>query len=385
MKKVILITGGHCAGKTTILKKLKTIYPEAKFCFCDNDDRYKCKPEQIEAHFVEDLNGPETIMVAEGTRIVPRLMIALGSKAKAHDYDFSVIHVKNSIGIVKARIAKRRQDAGRAGPISDYFNNDEGKLTYEGTGIRQYNALLKYNTYPYKLFQVEAQADFSEQQVILDHIASILSPPKKLVIQIRGTNGSGKSFCCHNLLDKLEGVKLIKDGKVQGYRLKHPNSGPDIYVVGSYENECGGWDTIHTMDEGCERVRRYAAKGSVVFEGMLPSLSVQRFVDLSAIVGGLIWAILDTPLNKCIKYIEARRRNKGIIKPLNPKNTIEHHVAAQRCAEKVFLTGGQTLIYLDHTRAAEQVYEMLTDGTLDGGPITAGYRYEEGRRIALGD
>lgn len=206
---------------------------------------------------------------------------------------------------------------------------------------------------------------------------------KPMVIQIRGTSGSGKSYIAHNLLSKLDGVALTKDGKIQGYRLASPNSGPDIYVTGSYKNECGGVDGIKTMDLACERVRRYAAKGNVVFEGLLGSHIFQRYVDLSQAVGGLVWAFLDTPIELCIKRIEARRQAKGNTKPLNTKNTIGKNTGVHRSAEKA-LAAGQLVIYLDHTRAAEQVYELLIKGTLGGQPPQAGYRYEEGRRIAMG-
>lgn len=205
---------------------------------------------------------------------------------------------------------------------------------------------------------------------------------KRIVVQIRGTSGSGKSYCAFNLLNKLDGVKLMKDGKVQGYRLAPPNGGPDIYLVGKYETDCGGADTIKTQDELCNRVRRYAAKGSVVFEGLLAAHIYTRFSTLSRDLGGMIWAYLDTPLSLCIERIEARRAGRGVTKPLNTKNTVGKHRSIHTSSGKA-LQAGQLVVYLDHRRAAEQVYELLTEGTLDSQLPRAGYRYEEGRRIAL--
>lgn len=204
-----------------------------------------------------------------------------------------------------------------------------------------------------------------------------------MVIQIRGTSGSGKSYCVYNLLNKLDGTTLTKDGKIQGYKLSHPTRGPAIYALGKYETACGGCDTIKTQDDLCDRARRWAKKGSVVFEGLLCSNIFQRYVDLSHNIGGLTWAFMDTPLSISIARVAQRRVARGNTKPLNPANTTNKHVQTHQAATKA-LEAGELVIYLDHKRAADQVFEMLTKGTLDGKPPKAGYRYDEGRKIALG-
>lgn len=204
-----------------------------------------------------------------------------------------------------------------------------------------------------------------------------------MIVQLRGTSGSGKSECVHRLLDRLPGVKLMRDGRVQGYRLDWP--GGDIYVVGSYDNICGGCDTIKTQDALCDRVKRYAQRGQVIFEGLLCSNSIQRYVDLSAqLPTPLVWAMLDTPLKTCLMRIEARRQERGAKTPFNPHNTTDKHATALRVSMAALSKHKQMVVYLDHTRAPAQVYEMLTRGTLDGGPLKAGYRFEEGRAVAMG-
>ena len=200
-------------------------------------------------------------------------------------------------------------------------------------------------------------------------------------IQLRGTSGSGKSYCVHYLLNNLPGVRLIKNGKVQGYRLKHPNGGQDIYVVGSYENICGGLDGIKTQDGACARIVKYASRGNVIFEGLLASNVYQRWIDLSTKINGLIWAFMDTPLDVCLARIEARRKARNAIEPLNPANTISKHKAILTCAKKVLSTQ-ETVIYLNHKNAYLQVFEMLTQGTIDGHVIKTGYRFEEGFKMA---
>ena len=148
---------------------------------------------------------------------------------------------------------------------------------------------------------------------------------------------------------------------------------------------CGGCDTIKTQDEVCERVKRYAAKGHVVFEGLLCGVILKRYVELSSqLPDPLVWAFMDTPLDLCLQRINARRLDKGVTAPLNVTNSTYKHGETLRIANKALNEAHQTVIYLDHRRAHKQIFELLTKGTLDGRPLQAGYRFDEGRAIAMG-
>lgn len=189
-----------------------------------------------------------------------------------------------------------------------------------------------------------------------------------VVINIRGTSGSGKTYCVRYVMSKL-GVEAVlcktNNGrrKITGYRLH-----TGVYVVGSYENECGGCDTIKTSDATCQRVRRYADRGRVViFEGLVGTSTVYgRWLEFSRELNGtFVWAYLTTPLEMCLERVRLRRLRRGMTKPLDPYQTSSkyHTIVRQR---KKAEAAGERVIGLDAVRAPEQLYEMVTKGTLDG-------------------
>ena len=153
------------------------------------------------------------------------------------------------------------------------------------------------------------------------------------VINIRGTNGSGKSTIVMKLLKKFGAEPIVKDGKVRAYKI---NKKTPIYVLGRYETPTGGCDTIRTQDEVSNGVRELMDKmdGDVIFEGLLISGMHSRWVELahSRPNSHFIFAVLDTPLKKCIKRVLKRRKEKGNKKPFNPKTLIAKHKAVQSSA-----------------------------------------------------
>lgn len=124
-----------------------------------------------------------------------------------------------------------------------------------------------------------------------------------VVVNLRGSGGSGKSYVARALIEQLHGQPIKnQEGKTEGYKLDH-----NIYVVGRYETPCGGCDTIKTREEVIGRVRRYARLGNVFFEGYVVSKTYSTYVELDRSLGGMIWAFLDTPLEVCIERIYQRR------------------------------------------------------------------------------
>ena len=142
-----------------------------------------------------------------------------------------------------------------------------------------------------------------------------------MIINIRGTNGSGKTTAARSLfeeggVDKPLVSYATKTGAIRwvtGVYVKKR----DLIVVGSYATKCGGCDGIKTQDLICEAVR--AAAGLVryvVFEGVLVSTLFSRYANLSEELGTarrpFLWAYLDTPLDVCLKRIQERNGGKAI-------------------------------------------------------------------------
>src|SRR5678815_5091805 len=99
-----------------------------------------------------------------------------------------------------------------------------------------------------------------------------------LVVNIRGTSGSGKSTIVRGIMAKGATVIPIgEDRKPDGYIITGPLFKRPVYVVGPYTTACGGCDQITTQDEICDRIRAYSTLGDVLVEGLLMSHSFARY------------------------------------------------------------------------------------------------------------
>ncbi len=158
------------------------------------------------------------------------------------------------------------------------------------------------------------------------------------IINIRGCNGSGKTTVVRRFLERLECSALGPAGRPLGYRVDAAPWGvlSPIYVVGSYENACGGADGIKTQEEIAERTARAHEFGHVLVEGLLMSKSSDGGVTAPALRDrGAIFAFLDTPWEVCLERVLARRAAAGNSKPFDPEKTMRSAYA--QCARSAEL------------------------------------------------
>lgn len=148
-----------------------------------------------------------------------------------------------------------------------------------------------------------------------------------MLVKIHGTSGAGKSTIAFNLLEAstMEPVKIGENPKKpEAYAIVLPSVTAITYILGSYENQCGGMDSIVSVQNQIQLIHKYAELGNVVYEGLL----------MSTYYGGIgqemerygkdhIWAFLDTPIDVCIDRVKARRLAAGNERPLNERNTRE--------------------------------------------------------------
>ena len=207
-----------------------------------------------------------------------------------------------------------------------------------------------------------------------------------MVINVRGTSGSGKSTIVRGIMAMGATVIPIgEDRKPDGYIVTGPLFKRSTYIVGPYVTACGGCDQIATQDEICDRIRAYAGLGDVLVEGLLMSHSFARYAALDRELDkqGIhcIWAFLDTPLEVCLDRVRARREERrlatgGEFKELNVKNTtdkwndnkevyqkfLKKNSKDWKLVPKFGYSGPPAALdarQIDHTRAVEQVYEWL--------------------------
>lgn len=145
-----------------------------------------------------------------------------------------------------------------------------------------------------------------------------------LIMNIRGTNGSGKSTVIFRLMDQAKKVFPVdlapyKTPKgvlrqVEGTVLEDLG----VVIVGPYHTQCGGCDAIKTQDLVKEAVRKAASFNlkTVVFEGVLVSTIFKGYLELSRSLvkegHSYLWGYLDTPVETCLARIQARNGGKPI-------------------------------------------------------------------------
>lgn len=171
-----------------------------------------------------------------------------------------------------------------------------------------------------------------------------------MIIQLRGTSGSGKSTAVRAIMDRYgprSPVRKIGMKRRQpiGYLCapQEPD-GPSLFVVGHYETACGGCDTLPGYDFTIELVREAASSGyDVLFEGLLISEEVNRCAKLHQDDLLFLSIGLSTPVDVCLDSVNQRRREK---KPdaenVNPGNTTSRFGAIQRVMDRLSALGVRT-------------------------------------------
>lgn len=135
-----------------------------------------------------------------------------------------------------------------------------------------------------------------------------------VIINVRGTSGSGKSTLVRKVTAEYAARTIFKEPDRErpiGYIYSRPE-GRNLAVIGHYETDCGGCDTITNMDRIFELVRESAeANLDVLFEGLLISADANRCTALWqwAQERGIPMLVLalDTPLDLCLASVNGRR------------------------------------------------------------------------------
>ena len=143
-----------------------------------------------------------------------------------------------------------------------------------------------------------------------------------MVINLRGTSGSGKSTIVRRLMDlypRKDPFFVTGRKRPMAYGC-HRSGGRSLWVVGHYETACGGCDTINGMETIYGLIREAIEMGyDVIFEGLIVASDVVRCVSLKE--QGLLVLELDTTIDICVQSIQARRDARGDERQLNDGNT----------------------------------------------------------------
>ena len=129
-----------------------------------------------------------------------------------------------------------------------------------------------------------------------------------MIVNVRGTNGSGKTFAVQRLMGKDVEIKTVGG-------VKYTTNG-EIVALGVYDGrKFGGCDGISKQQQLRDTIIHLACEfDRVVFEGVVTSTIFGPYLRLSQelrkdVGRGIVFAFMDTPLGGCLGRIKAR--NEG--------------------------------------------------------------------------
>jgi len=190
-----------------------------------------------------------------------------------------------------------------------------------------------------------------------------------MLINVRGTNGSGKTYISHKLILDHQHTELVEPEVVREKRFVKPNCyaiEDDLYVAGRWKS---GLDGIFPQEIVEDILRYWAPKKNVIWENVLVSANIGRWAVLAKElepVNHNVWLYLDTPLEVCIERVQNRRqeaRDRGFDHRQEDTDVkldvIAGHWRRVRRSAARAVKEGIDVRWIDYTRAYEQVYALL--------------------------
>lgn len=141
-----------------------------------------------------------------------------------------------------------------------------------------------------------------------------------MIVKLHGTSGSGKSTIAKNIM-KVGQCWTIATPKIEAYKVEIQDLDKPVYILGKYDNKCGGCDNL-LASEQIVLLHKYAALGHVFYEGLLASEYYGKLGKESEVYGDEhIFAFLYTPIDMCINRVKERRIEANNFKEFNESNT----------------------------------------------------------------
>lgn len=187
------------------------------------------------------------------------------------------------------------------------------------------------------------------------------------IIRIAGTFGSGKTTAARSFMTLyptiphklgLEALKVIAyECDLSSVGIKTP-----VFLIGSYENVCGGTDGISSQEEVANRVMHYHRRGHVIYEGALVSSAGENGIVTKTVhtTGCDVYAFLDTPKLVCVERVKQRRRNAGNDKPFDHTNLVSKYSSVVRVYKNLTELGYDTRV-LNHKDPHPKLLEIIKE------------------------
>lgn len=188
---------------------------------------------------------------------------------------------------------------------------------------------------------------------------------KHIILRVAGTFGSGKTTAVREFLTSYPCETLMRGNKIGGYRLDLNEAGikAPLFVIGKYDNVCGGTDAISTQAEIAERILKAHPYGHVLYEGALVSASGIAGQVTQAVhpTGCDVYAFLDTPLELCIERVKGRRLAAGNEKEFDPKNLVDKFESVVNCYKNLRKEGSYDVRRIDYRETHPALLEIIKE------------------------
>lgn len=206
-----------------------------------------------------------------------------------------------------------------------------------------------------------------------------------MIVSIRGTNGSGKSTVVRKVMDQAKSQRPVYSRLgprlPEAYELRLPQVAKPVWVLGPYTvSHQGGCDLFKPYDLIFPMIEGYAARGHVIFEGVLVSSSYGRVGKMLERWGQeAVMLFLTTDLATCIANVEKRRATAGTaaVKSLslfsdeegvvvsgreqNPKNLTDKYNSVLRSIDGIVEAGKLRVEKASIYEAPELVMSLLRE------------------------
>jgi uridine kinase len=184
-----------------------------------------------------------------------------------------------------------------------------------------------------------------------------------VIIQVRGTSGSGKSTAMRRIMKELGTFKPVYvAGKKRPQYYIHESK--PVLVLGHYETVCGGCDYLKSLRNVYELVRATQPSDFVLCEGLLLSEDVKWTMTMAGCYT-VRCIFLTTPIERCIERIRGRRVEAGNSDPLNTTNTVRRVRTIERARNKL-LASGIIALRCSADQSVKIVLNWLREGDCHG-------------------
>jgi hypothetical protein len=159
----------------------------------------------------------------------------------------------------------------------------------------------------------------------------------RLVVQIRGTSGSGKTTAVRSVMETTGDWSAVRaPGRKRPLYYLSASEWPPTAVLGHYETPTGGCDTVGSARAVYELIQSLPPTvENVLCEGLLLSEDVKW----SSRLPSLRVLFLTTPAGECLEHVKSRREARGNLTELDPHNTVNRVGVIERARVKLISAG----------------------------------------------